>query len=89
MITALNAHGVVLGWSHRETTLKHIKIKINMEKDDKSLAKLKRDYLNLVLKISKLRYKGEEPPFELIIKAQEIGRLANISEHHLSKLLIG
>ncbi len=89
MITALNAHGVVLGWSHREVTLKQIKDKINLEKDDKNLAKLKRDYLNLVLKISKLRYKGEEPPFELIIKAQEIGRLAHISENHLNKLLIG
>ena len=60
-----------------------------MGKDDKNLSKLKRDYLNLVLKISKLRYKGEEPPYELIIKAQEIGRLAHISEHHLNKLLIG
>ena len=60
-----------------------------METDNKNLAELKRDYLNLVLKISKLRYKGEEPPFELIIQAQEIGRLAHISEHQLNKLLIG
>ena len=60
-----------------------------METDNKNLAELKRDYLNLVLKISKLRYKGEEPPFELIIQAQEIGRLAHISEHQLNKLLTG
>jgi hypothetical protein len=60
-----------------------------MEIDDKNLAKLKGDYLNLVLKISKLRYKGEEPPFELIVKAQGIGRLAHISEHQIDKLLFG
>lgn len=60
-----------------------------MEKNDKNLAELKRDYLNLVLKISKLRCRGEEPPFELIIQAQKIGRLAHISEHQLNKLLIG
>jgi hypothetical protein len=60
-----------------------------MKKDDKNLAKLKRDYLNLVLKISKLRSKGEEPPFELIMQAQDIGRLAHISEHQIDKLLFG
>ena len=60
-----------------------------MEIDDKNLAELKRDYLNLVLKISKLRYKGEEPPFELIMQAQDIGRLAHISEHQIDKLLFG
>ena len=60
-----------------------------METDDKNLAELKHDYLNLVLKISKLRYRGEEPPFELIIQAQQIGRLARISEHQLNKLLVG
>ena len=60
-----------------------------METDDKNLAKLKRDYLNLVLNISKFRYKGEEPPFELIMQAQEIGRLAHISEHQIDKLLFG
>ena len=63
--------------------------KINMENDDKNLAKLKRNYLNLVLNISKFRYKGEEPPFELIMQAQEIGRLAHISEHQIDKLLFG
>lgn len=58
-----------------------------METEDKNLTELKREYLNLVLKISKLRYKGKEPPFELIMQAQEIGRLALISEHQLDKLL--
>jgi hypothetical protein len=80
----------VRGWPHPGATLKHINLqKINMETDDKNLAKLKRDYLNLVLKISKVRYKGEEPPFKLIMQAQEIGRLAHISEHQLDKLLFG
>ena len=60
-----------------------------MEIDDKNLAKLKRDYLNLVLKISKLRSKGKEPPFELITQARGIGRLAHISEHQIDKLLFG
>ena len=60
-----------------------------MEIDGKNLTKLKRDYLNLVLKISKLRSKGEEPPFELITQAQGIGRLAHISEHQIDKLLFG
>jgi hypothetical protein len=80
MITALNAHGIVLGWSQKKATQKYIKPKINMETDDKNLAQLKNDYLDLVLKISKFRNEGKEPPFELIIQAQKIGRLAHISE---------
>ena len=58
-----------------------------MEAGDKNLAKLKKYYLNLVLKISKFRYEGAEPPFELIIQAHKIGRLAHISEYQLDKLL--
>jgi hypothetical protein len=60
-----------------------------MDRDDKNLAKLKRDYLDLVLKISKIRSKGEKPPFELIMQAQKIGHLAHISEHQIDKLLFG
>ena len=60
-----------------------------MEVGDKNLAKLKNDYLKIVLKISKFRNEGKEPPFELIIQAQEIGRLANVSEHQIDKLLFG
>ncbi len=88
MIIVPNARGFVPDWSHKGATLKQNRYTL-METDDKNLAELKRDYLNLVLIISKLRYKGEEPPFELIIQAQEIGRLALISEHQLNKLLIG
>jgi hypothetical protein len=60
-----------------------------VEIDDKNLAQLKKDYLDLVLQISNFRNKGEEPPFELIIQAQKIGRLAHISESELYKLLRG
>ena len=60
-----------------------------MKIDDKNLAKLKRDYLDLVLKISKLRSKGEQPTFELIKQAQEIGRRAHISEQQIDKNLFG
>ena len=64
-------------------------IKIIMESDDKNIKKHKLEYLELALKINKLRYKGEEPPFELIMQAQKTGRLAEISEHQLNKLLFG
>ena len=60
-----------------------------MKIDDKNIAKLKRDYLDLVLKISKLRSEGEEPSFELLKLAQEIGRLAHISERQIDKNLFG
>jgi hypothetical protein len=60
-----------------------------METGDKNLSKLKKDYLDLVLKISKFRNEGDEPPFELIIQAHKVGRLAYIPESHLYKLLRG
>ena len=56
---------------------------------NKNLAKLKRDYLDLVLKISKLRSKGKEPTFEVLKLAQDIGRLAHISEQQIDKNLFG
>ena len=59
-----------------------------METDDQK-SKLKREYLELVLKINKIRYKGEEPPFELLLKAQKVGRSAKISEEVLSKIIFG
>jgi hypothetical protein len=59
-----------------------------METDDKN-SKHKLEYLELALKINKLRHKGMEPPFELLLKAQKVGRLANISEETLNKLLFG
>ena len=59
-----------------------------METDDKR-SKHKLEYLELALKINKIRYKGEEPPFELLIRAKRISRLAKISEETLNKLLFG
>ena len=57
-----------------------------MEIDDKIDFKHKMDYLKLALKISKIRYKGEEPHQELMQQAHEIGRLAGISEQELKNL---
>jgi hypothetical protein len=57
-----------------------------MEIDDKIYFKHKMDYLKLALKISKIRYKGEEPSQELMQQAHEIGRLAGISEQELKNL---
>jgi len=57
-----------------------------MEIDDKIDIKHKSDYLKLALKISKIRYKGDEPPKKLIKQAHEIGRLAGVSEQELENL---
>ena len=56
-----------------------------MEIDAKIDAKNKNDYLNLVLKISWLRLKRDEPSKRLLEQAYEIGRLAGISEQELKK----
>lgn len=60
-----------------------------MEIDDKYLSEHKLDYLKLSLKISKMRYHGNEPSKELLQKAFEIGRLAGISETELKSLCFG
>jgi len=57
-----------------------------MVTNDKHLLKYKLDYLQLTLKISKLRYHGEEPPKELLQRAHELGRLAGVSEQELENL---
>jgi hypothetical protein len=44
------------------------------------LIKYKNQYLNLVNKITKLQLSGENPPEELLKKAQEIGRKGQIPE---------
>ena len=88
LVNKPNAHGFCPWVASLEGYPKHLNLqKIKMETADKKLAKLKRDFFNLVLEISKLRYKGKEPPFALIMQAQKIGRLAHISEHQLDKLL--
>ena len=57
-----------------------------MEIDDKIDIKHKSDYLKLVLKISKIRYQGDEPSKELLQQKREMGRLAGISEQELENL---
>ncbi|MGD2186416.1 MAG: hypothetical protein PVI71_09825 [Desulfobacterales bacterium] len=58
-----------------------------MEIDDKIDFKHKLDYFKLSLKISKLRYHGDEPSNKLLQHAHELGRLAGISEEELDNLL--
>jgi hypothetical protein len=57
-----------------------------MEIDDKYLLDNKLDYLKLTLKISRLRYHGDEPPEELLQQAYQIGRLVGISEIELKSI---
>ncbi len=58
-----------------------------MVTNDKHLLKYKLDYLQLTLKISKLRYHGEEPSMDLLIQAHEVGCLAHIPDDELNYLL--
>jgi len=57
-----------------------------MEIDDKYLLKHKLDYLKLALKISVLRYHGDEPPKGLLKRAHKLGRLAGVSKEELKNL---
>jgi hypothetical protein len=57
-----------------------------MEIDDKYLLDNKLDYLKLTLKISRLRYHGDEPPEEILQQAYQIGRLVGISEIELKSI---
>ena len=53
-----------------------------MEIDNKIDVNHNIDYLKLALKISKIRYKGDEPPKKLLQQAPEISRLAGVSEQN-------
>ena len=57
-----------------------------MKIDENDLLDHKLDYLKLTLKISKLRYHGDEPPEELLQKAYEIGQLIGIPEMELRSI---
>jgi len=59
-----------------------------MQTNKNSLVKHKLDYLKLILKISKLRYHGKEPPIDLLIEANKIGSLAEIPVDELTNLLL-
>ena len=58
-----------------------------MKIDNTHLFKHKLDYLKLTLKISKMRYHGEEPPMDLLLEAQQVGCLAQIPDEELNNLL--
>ena len=57
-----------------------------MEQDDKQLIKHKVEYLKAALKISKIRYHGDEPPKGLLKRAHDLGHLAGISKEELENL---
>jgi hypothetical protein len=57
-----------------------------METNNKYRFDLKFEYLKLVLKISKIRQHGDEPPRKLLQRAYKIGRLAGINEEELKNI---
>ena len=58
-----------------------------MKIDNRHLLKHKLDYLKLTMKISRMRYHGEEPSIDLLLEAQELGCLAQIPDEELNNLL--
>ena len=58
-----------------------------MKTNNKLYLKHKYDYLELCLKISKLRYYDKEVPIDLLLQAQRIGSLAQIPDDELNALL--
>ena len=54
---------------------------------EKELIKYKKQYLNLVYKITRLQLSGEDPPEELLQKVQKIGCTAKIPETFLKSIL--
>ena len=57
-----------------------------MEIDDKYHFKNKLDYIKLLLEISRIRYRGEDPPEEFLNQARELGQLIGVSEEELNNL---
>jgi hypothetical protein len=57
-----------------------------MEIDGKYPFESKLEYLKFLLKISRIRNRGDDPPEALLKQAVEMGRLAGISEEELNKL---
>jgi hypothetical protein len=57
-----------------------------MEIDDKYHFKCKLDYIKLVVKISRIRYRGDDPPEELLSQARELGKLAGVSAEEFNNL---
>ena len=87
MVTALCIVNLSVGGPAAGLPLKKTYfLKMKMKMEDKYLVDHKLDYLKLTLKISKLRYRGDEPPKELLRQAYEIGRLVGISELELETI---
>ena len=57
-----------------------------MEIDDRYPFENKLEYLKFLLKISRIRNRGDDPPEVLLKQAVEAGRLAGITEEELNKL---
>jgi len=57
-----------------------------MEIDAKYPFENKLEYLKLVLKISRIRNRGDDTPRALLEQAVETGRLAGVSEAELNKI---
>ncbi len=55
---------------------------------EKELIKYKKQYMNLVNKITRLQLSGENLPEELLKQAQEIARAAEIPETFLKSILV-
>ena len=55
---------------------------------EKELIKFKKQYLELVNKITRIQLSGKNPPEKLLKKAQEIARAAEIPETVLKSILL-
>ena len=53
---------------------------------EKDLINYKKQYLELVYKITRLQLSGEDPPEKLLKQVQEIGRAAEIPEGFLRSI---
>ena len=57
-----------------------------METDYRNHFKYKLEYFKLALKISILRFQGDEPSKRLLQQAHDMGRLASVSGNELNNL---
>jgi len=57
-----------------------------MEIDDKYLFEHKLEYVKLLVKISRIRYRGEDPPEQDLTQAHKLGQLIGVSEEELNNL---
>ena len=79
----------VCGWPHIAATLKYISLwGISVEEDYINHQKYKFEYLRLASRISRLKRHGNVAPAELLLKALELGHLANIPDDELDSLLL-